>query len=291
MQRAPPVHLAHDERVRETAALEAIDEPPRVRAVGERADLRKQGLLGGRGRRQLRRLGRRDQRDPGGGRGRRRRRRGRRRARRRRGARGRDRRRALRRHGAHFDSRRAVAHHAELERRGVREVDEPIVDERSAVVDLHDDALAVVEVRDLDPGRDRQRFVRRRHRVHVVGLAARGREPVEVPPVPRRDSARAVAVARREHVVAMAEHVVERRIAAVGVRARATGRPGARVRARRGRVRGAGPLQRRGGRERREPSRVAPRAHSRPPRAADTAAALEAAAAGALGAAATVAAT
>ena len=49
--------------------------------------------------------------------------------------------------------------------------------------------LPFVEIRDLDPGRQRQRRVRGRHRVHVVGLAARGREPVEIAAVPRRDAA------------------------------------------------------------------------------------------------------
>src|SRR6185437_11957009 len=56
--------------------------------------------------------------------------------------------------------------------------------------------------------RKRQRRVRRRHRVHVVGLADRRLLRVELAPVPRREAALAVAgQGRRRHVVA-AEHRV-----------------------------------------------------------------------------------
>ena len=59
--------------------------------------------------------------------------------------------------------------------------------ERPTVVDAHDHALAGGDVGDARIRRQRQRRVRGRHRVHVVGLADRRLLAVELAAVPRRD--------------------------------------------------------------------------------------------------------
>lgn len=74
---------------------------------------------------------------------------------------------------ADLDARRPGSGDVERARRGVGQVDQPLADERSAIVNLDDDALAVAEVRDLDPSRKRQRRVGGGHRVHIVPFAAR----------------------------------------------------------------------------------------------------------------------
>src|SRR5690606_37827607 len=79
-----------------------------------------------------------------------------------------------------------------------------------------------------DPGRQRQRRVRCRHRIHVVDLAARRRQAVKITAVPRGHTARAVTLARLEHVIALAEHVVERQVAARAALGLAASRGGAR---------------------------------------------------------------
>ncbi len=84
-----------------------------------------------------------------------------------------------------LDLARSRGGDAELRRRAVGEVDDPAVLERAAVVDAHDHAAAVAQVRDAHVARDRQRRMRRGHREHVVDLAARGAVAVELAPVPR----------------------------------------------------------------------------------------------------------
>ena len=84
---------------------------------------------------------------------------------------------------------------AEPVRRRVRQVDDAAVQERAAVVDAHDHALAGRDVGDARVRRQRQRRVRRGHRVHVVGLADRRLLAVELAAVPRRDAALPVGLA------------------------------------------------------------------------------------------------
>ena len=93
-------------------------------------------------------------------------------------------------------------------------------DERAAVVDAHDDAAAVGQVGHARVGGNRQRLVRCRHRVHVVGLAAGGACRLERRAVPARPRRAHVALGRGQHVVALAEHFIGRRIAVSGCAAR-----------------------------------------------------------------------
>ena len=60
----------------------------------------------------------------------------------------------------HLDRRRALPDHVDPGRGGIRKIDQPVVVERPAIVDAHDDALAVVEIRYARVGRQRQRLVR-----------------------------------------------------------------------------------------------------------------------------------
>ena len=93
-------------------------------------------------------------------------------------------------------------------RRGVREVDHPPVQERAAVVDAHDHALARRDVGHARIGGQRQRRVGGRHRVHVVGLADRRLLAMELAAVPRCDAALLVRAERRRGDVVAAEHRV-----------------------------------------------------------------------------------
>ncbi len=126
--------------------------------------------------------------------------------------------RARRRDHTHFDRRRARQQHVELGRGGVGQVDDAIADERAAVVDAHHHLAAVAQVGDFGVGGNRQRLVRRRHGVHVVGLAQRRRRGVKARAVPGRGAALDVAFGAGHHVVALAEDFVERRIAALAAR-------------------------------------------------------------------------
>ena len=125
---------------------------------------------------------------------------------------------APRRDHAHFDRRGARGQHVELGRGGVGQVDDAVADERAAVVDAHDHLAAIAQVGDLGVARDRQGLVRGGHRVHVVRLAERGGRGMESGAVPRGRAALDPAVALRHHVVALAEHFVERWIAARAAR-------------------------------------------------------------------------
>ena len=76
------------------------------------------------------------------------------------------------------------------------------VQERPAIVDAHDHALAGRDVGHARIRRQRQRRMRGGHRVHVVGLADRRLLAVELAAVPRRDAALLVRPQRgRRHVV------------------------------------------------------------------------------------------
>src|SRR5690606_16348262 len=95
----------------------------------------------------------------------------------------------------------AVGEHAEPGGGGVREIDQPVVQERSAVVHAYDRAAAVLEVAHAHVRGQRQGPVRGGHRVHVVGLAARGAPPVKLLPVPGGDAAFPVTACLGERFV------------------------------------------------------------------------------------------
>ena len=88
----------------------------------------------------------------------------------------------------HFDPRAAGVRVAELPGRGVRKIDDAVGVERAAVVDPHHHAAAVGQVGDARIAGNRQRGMRRGHRVHVVGLAARGGRAMEAAPIPAADA-------------------------------------------------------------------------------------------------------
>ena len=131
---------------------------------------------------------------------------------------------------AHFDERRALAQHVELGRGGVRKVDDAVRHERPAVVDAHDDALAVAQVRHARVGGQRQRLVsgaswRTCRTSRPSTCCRRGRWGRTT----RRRRARRSPSALEQHEIALAEHFVERRIAALAARLdRAARRPGSR---------------------------------------------------------------
>ena len=93
---------------------------------------------------------------------------------------------------------RGQAAAVEVERLGGadREVDEAVVDERAAIVDPHDHRLAVAEIGHARIAWQRQRRMRRRVAVHVVGFAVRGQPAVEVRPVPGGDALGAIVRVR-----------------------------------------------------------------------------------------------
>ena len=125
---------------------------------------------------------------------------------------------AARREHADLHRRGAREQHVELGGGGVGQVDDAIADERPAIVDAHHDLAAIAQVRDLGVAGNGQGLVRRRHGVHVVALAQRRGCGVESRAVPRGRAALDPAVALGHHVVALAEHFVERRIAARAAR-------------------------------------------------------------------------
>ena len=89
-----------------------------------------------------------------------------------------------------------VAHHVEPERRRVRQIDQAIGDEGTAIVDAHHDTSAVRQVRHLHVARQRQGRVRRGHGVHVVDIAVAVRPPWKSLPIPGGDAALLIARAR-----------------------------------------------------------------------------------------------
>ncbi len=121
---------------------------------------------------------------------------------------------------AHLHHGGAVTQHVEFRGGRVREVDDAIAHEWTAVVDAHHDAAAVLQIGHAHIGGQRQGAVRRAHAVHVVEFAGRGLHLMKPGPVPGGDAALDIVGARRQHVVALAEHVVVRRIAIAGLRFR-----------------------------------------------------------------------
>ena len=117
-----------------------------------------------------------------------------------------------------FDARRAGPDHVERVGRRARQVDDAAARERATVVQAHDDALAVLEVRHAHPGRQRQRRMGAGHRVHVVGFAGRRAPAVEIRAVPRCNALLDVAHGARQHDIALPIHFVERRVAVLRTR-------------------------------------------------------------------------
>src|SRR5262249_37961766 len=107
----------------------------------------------------------------------------------------------------------AGTEHVELGGSGVGEVDEAVVHEWATVVDLHDHALAVLEVGDAGVAGGGHHLVGGAHAVHVIGLAVGSAAAVELQAVPGGDAAVVVAQAARHQGVGLAEHGVARGIA------------------------------------------------------------------------------
>ena len=108
---------------------------------------------------------------------------------------GRARRRAVRirrARGAAFDPhanpRRALAAKAQPAGRAAGDVDDPASDEGPAVVDGQRYRAAVLQVRNMHPGAERQRLVRRGQGVHIVMLTACSAPAMETRSVPRGES-------------------------------------------------------------------------------------------------------
>ncbi|TWH17831.1 hypothetical protein L613_000100000540 [Pseudoxanthomonas taiwanensis J19] len=102
---------------------------------------------------------------------------------------------------------------AQLDRRGVAEVDHPALVERAAVVDPHHHRLAVVQVGDAGEAGQRQGLVRGGEGVHVVHLHVRGAAAVELGAVVGGDALLDVAVRAVQHLVLLAQHRVRRAVA------------------------------------------------------------------------------
>ena len=82
-----------------------------------------------------------------------------------------------------FDPGRPGTHKTDLSGSPVGQVDDPVADERAAIVDTDSDISAVVKVAYIDNGIERQGLVGGRYSVHVVcfavgGLAAMKRVPI-----------------------------------------------------------------------------------------------------------------
>src|SRR5216684_4576379 len=75
-----------------------------------------------------------------------------------------------------------------------RQIDDPPVDKRPAIVDAQAERAAVLQVGHLDDARQRQRLVRRRQLVHVVDLIIRRQLLVEARAIPRGEAGFVVAV-------------------------------------------------------------------------------------------------
>ena len=95
----------------------------------------------------------------------------------------------------------------------VGKVDDAAIDEGAAIVDLDHRGAAVFEILHVHPGRQRQVFVRRGHRVHVIDFAAGGFAPVELDPVPGGDAALDETLGIVEYVISLAENDIGRGIA------------------------------------------------------------------------------
>src|SRR5690606_10337357 len=127
--------------------------------------------------------------------------------------------RVLTRHQSdHLDPGGAGAVHAQLHRRGVAEVDDAAVVERTAIVDPDHDRAAVGQVGDPRETGQRQRLVRRGEGVHVVHLEVGRAATVELVAVVRGDAGFAIALGAVADVVLLAQHRVRRAVAVTRVR-------------------------------------------------------------------------
>ena len=88
-------------------------------------------------------------------------------------------------HDVHLHRRGAVGVEAQHLRRPPRDVDDPVAVERPAVVDAQLQRAAILQVGHPHDARHRQRAMRRREVIHVVGFAAGGAASVEAGSVPR----------------------------------------------------------------------------------------------------------
>ena len=108
--------------------------------------------------------------------------------------------------GLDFDFAAPLLRDPDPRRRCKGEIDHATMQERPAIVDADDHAFAAGDVGDARVGRQRQRGMRRGHRIHVVGLAGGRLFAVELAPVPRRDAALAIGPQDRGRHVVAAEH-------------------------------------------------------------------------------------
>ncbi len=115
--------------------------------------------------------------------------------------------------GRDFYEAGAVANHVELQRSGVRQVDDSVVHEGATIIHAYDDTPVIAQVADAHVARERQSLVRGRHQVHVVDLATGRQSAVKFTAVPGRDAALLVAAACRHDRVALAEYLVDRTVA------------------------------------------------------------------------------
>src|SRR6267378_900753 len=91
---------------------------------------------------------------------------------------------------------------------GVRNIDRAIGVERAPIVDAYHHLLAGAQTRDARVARDRQDGMRRAHRIHVVGLAARGPLTVEALAVPARHAALVKRLHGCERHILLPEHLI-----------------------------------------------------------------------------------
>ena len=110
--------------------------------------------------------------------------------------------------GFDIDLRAAAVDVAEAVCRRVGKINHPVGQERAAIIDPHDHALAATDAGYPDVGRQRQRRVRGGHGEHVVGLADRGFLTMEFPAVPAGDAPLAEGAQTCFRYVGFAEHGV-----------------------------------------------------------------------------------
>ena len=102
----------------------------------------------------------------------------------------------------------AIAHIAQLAGRHVGQIDQPAAQEGAAVVDAHHHRPAVVEASHAHIAGQRQRGVRGRHAIHVVGFADGGFLAVEALAVPGSHPLLAIGLAFGHRHELLAHHLV-----------------------------------------------------------------------------------
>ncbi|MNE31959.1 hypothetical protein D3C80_1255520 [compost metagenome] len=109
---------------------------------------------------------------------------------------------------------------AELLRRRVGQVDDAVGVERTTVVDPQDHTALVVQVGDLDVGRQRQGLVCRTHAIEVIDLAVGGVLAVELGAVPGRRALGAVVARVGDREVGLTQYGVGVGLVVAGVHGR-----------------------------------------------------------------------